>query len=258
MASKQVEDDVKRAREIAEAARTHAPEVARRVTADYKDQKIKGAPDEAALRSLLLADATLLEQRSAKLLETDNALAQELGDDPPYFKTRDETRAELRNGMVALRSSLLTNCGAGAVSAAGFAGETPEEPAALARLTRTVVASLEKKPPKATARGVKFNAREASSGLGELADQLEKALNDIRREKREEQGARSARDEAWMAFDRQVAVSALLFEGLFRRAGLADLADRLVPMRRASRSSGSTQESSGEEGETPPSGGASP
>ena len=123
---------------------------------------------------------------------------------------------------------------------------------------RTVVALLENNPPKATARGVKFNAREASSGLGELAERLDKALNDIRREKREEQGARSARDEAWMAFDRQVSVSALLFEGLFRRAGLSDLADRLVPMRRASRSSGSTPANADEGGETPPSGGTSP
>ena len=129
--------------------------------------------------------------------------------------------------------SLRTICDPEAVTAAGFVGNTPEDEEGLVRLGYAVFKNLRADAPKARSRKSRFNTQEATEGLDARAERLKVAAAAVTREKREEQGMRAERDAAWAEFDRQVRASALGLEALFRQAGMDDLADRLVPTRRA-------------------------
>src|SRR5690242_16627396 len=96
MASKQVEDEVHRARDIAQAGRTNADEVARRTLTVFKAAKVRDTADEATIRASIVAPCALLEFHCDALLKADDALTKELGDDAPFLEKRDRLWDEIR------------------------------------------------------------------------------------------------------------------------------------------------------------------
>lgn len=229
MSSKQVLDEGKTADALIQAARTHAPEIAARRAAQYAAAKLKGAPGAAAIEAQILLDAALLEHALDALRRADATLAAELGDDAGVFAARDLHAANVRAALVEFRDLVLANCGDAAVAALGFVGETPRDPAALEALGASVGAKVEAAPPRSQKRGVRFDARAALEGLDAEAAALARANAAVRKEKREEQGARAKRDEAWGAFNRERVAVGRSLEAQLRAVGLDDLADRLLP-----------------------------
>jgi hypothetical protein len=135
----------------------------------------------------------------------------------------------VRQIVVDFREAVQTNCGAVAVRELGFAGDTPRDPVALEKLAEAVIAKVEKHPPRANRKGVRFDARAALEGLDAEVRALAKANADVLREKREEQSARSRRDRAWTDFDREHTATVNALDARFRSVGLDDLADRITP-----------------------------
>ncbi|MDB4928725.1 MAG: hypothetical protein JWM10_1209, partial [Myxococcaceae bacterium] len=78
-------------------------------------------------------------------------------------------------------------------------------------------------------RGVRFDASAALEGVGADVSALASANAAVRKEKREEQAARSRRDEAWTEFSRERVSAARALDAQLRAVGLDDLADRLLP-----------------------------
>ena len=100
---------------------------------------------------------------------------------------------------------------------------------ALETLGSSVLAGVEKSPPRSQRRGVRFDAKAALEGVAADVAALASANAAVRKEKREEQAARSRRDEAWNAFSRERVSAARSLDAQLRAVGLDDLADRLLP-----------------------------
>lgn len=233
MGSKLVFDDGKIADSVAEATRTHAKEIGKRRAQQYVSAGVKHAPGAAEIEAAVLADAAVLEQRRETLREADRELERELGDDAAVFAARDVAAESVRVALVDVRELVQTNCGDVAVREAGFVGNTPRDPVALEELGATVHGNITKKPPKATRKGVRFDAKVAVEGLDVQVAALAKANADVRREKREEQAARQLRDEAWTSFERELSSATARLDAGLRAVGLDNLADRIVRSSRA-------------------------
>jgi hypothetical protein len=83
--------------------------------------------------------------------------------------------------------------------------------------------------PRSQKRGVRFDAHAALEGVAADVAALVDANAAVRKEKREEQAARSRRDEAWAEFSRERVSAARSLDAQLRAVGLDDLADRLLP-----------------------------
>ncbi len=233
MGSKQVLDEGKLADQLVEAGRTHAKEIAKRRAARYAADGVEHAPPAAVIEAAVLADAEVLHKRRVELRDAERALVAELGDDAAVFSARDVAAEAVRATLVEVRDSVQTNCGDVAVREAGYVGNTPRDAVALEEVGTTVFGNLTKKPPKATRRGVRFDAKAAVEGLDTQVTALATANADVLREKREEQAARQRRDAAWTAFEREFSSSKSRLDAELRAVGLDDLADRLVRSSRA-------------------------
>ena len=196
------------------------------------------------IEGAVLADAELLERRCAGLRAANRELERELSDDAAVLAARDAAAESVRVTLVDVRELVQTNCGDVALREAGFVGNTPRDPAALEELGATVHDNLTKKPPKSMRKGVRFDAKAAVEGLDAQVAALATANGDVRREKREEQGARQRRDEAWTAFERELSSATARLDANLRAIGLDDLADRLVRSSRAA--SGGSEEGDGQ------------
>jgi hypothetical protein len=168
MGSKQVLDDGKRADGVIESARTNAKEIATRRAAQYVTLGIKHAPTAATIEAEVLADADALSARRDALRGANKALEAELGDDVAVLAERDRAAGAVRGILVEFRSLVQPNCGDAAVVEVGFAGDTPRDPVALEALGGTVHEKVARHPPKATRRGVRFDAKAAIEGLKQL------------------------------------------------------------------------------------------
>jgi hypothetical protein len=227
--SKQVIDDGKVADSLIEAARTSAVEIATRRHAQFIALGMKGAPSAASIEALILTDAAVLEARRTELADADAALEKELGDDAEVLTRRELHAEEVRSALVEFRDVVQTACGASVVRSLGFVGETPREPVALETLGTAVAKEVAANPPRSSKRGVKLDAKALLEGFAEKVSALRQANADLRREKREEHLARARRDEAWSAFERDLATTASILDGQLRAVGLAHVADRLIP-----------------------------
>lgn len=234
MGSKQVMDEGKLADSLIDAARTSAREIGVRRAAQYRAAGEEG-PTPAKIEAQVLLDARMVEALRVKLKQADDALDDELGDDAAVLAARDASAARVRTTLVDFREAVATNCGDVAVTALGFAGETPRDPVALEQLGAAVLRKVGTAPPKATRKGVRFDAKAALEGFDDAVEALAKANADARREKREEQLARARREETWQAFDRELASMQKRLDADLRAVGLDDVADRLVASSRAAR-----------------------
>ncbi len=229
MSSKQVLEDGKTADGLIEAARTHAPDIAARRAAQYAAARLRGAPAAAEIESQIRLDAAMLAASLTALRRTEEALAVELGDDAAVFAARDRHAVGVRSALVTFREVVFANCGGDTVTALGFVGETPRDPVALETLGAAVLAIAERSPPRSQRRGVRFDAALALEGVAADVAALANANASVRKEKREEQAARSRRDEAWSIFNRERVSAARSLDAQLRAVGLDDLADRLLP-----------------------------
>lgn len=233
MSSKQVLDDQKVSDSLIEAARTNAAEIGRRRAARFAELGLKGAPGAEAIAAVVLADAHALEVLQRRLVAADQELAKELSDDAAPLAERDASAADVRALLVDFRNGAQAICGDVAVRAMGFVGDTPRDPVALLALAEAVMTSVAKAPPRATRKGVKYDAHAAIEELPALHKTLKKANAAVLREKREEQTARAARDEAWAAFDQAHKLTYASLDAALRAAGMTDIADRLRASERA-------------------------
>ena len=229
MGSKQVLDEGKQADLLVQAVRTNAAELAQKRAAQYAAAGLKNAPGATALEAVLLADASLLEKVHESLRRADKRLGDELGDDAAVFKARDDSAAAARAILVEFRDLVQTNCGAVAVREVGFLGDTPRDPSALEALGKDVLQKVEASPPRSAKKGVRFDARASLEGLAGEIKTLAKANADVRREKREEQAARAARDAEWDLFTREVSSAQRILDGRLRAVSLDAIADRITP-----------------------------
>lgn len=185
--------------------------------------------------SALIAGLTNALARAADELETkQRTLETELADDAAPRQTRDAVAQDLYDRVVTFRAVVEAVCGPGAVRSLGFGGTTPRDPTQLLSLTRAMLANASRTRLKPTQPGISFDVRRATEGMEQLCDQLERALQAVRKEDKEADAALIARDQAQEQLDQRRMAIATLLEQFCLLAGMDELSQRVRPTNRRS------------------------
>lgn len=223
---------IKLANDVRAFADTNAERIAKRVSEDVAS----GAPRALkipAIGSLLALLADTVARSLAAVEEAETHVDAEAADLPPVYAQRDAQTEKLRGRLVKLRDGLRVAAGANAVRKAGFIGDTPEDPEALARVAKTVVGALKEQPPTMD-EDVKLDLPKLTRGVSDLADELLVTIASVRAEGRELQAARVDRDRKLEVAARQLRGLAVVLEGLCVFAGEDALGERIRPATRKS------------------------
>jgi len=229
--SKMVSDRAVIARTVRSALNIHGPEVAPEL------EKLlfpDGTPGKLTVAEFVQALGDSLGRYVAALTAADSNHSVELADDDGYRIQRDERLAEHRNFFSSLRDLVIRNYSQTVATAYGLTVTLPEDPQQLLTLTRNTVKALRERPLVELPRNksLKLDPSAAADDLEEHAKALEKALDDVERERREAQVTQSAKDALmgrWAVVYPGIADSAA---ALFSLAGRPELADRIRPTAR--------------------------
>lgn len=237
MPSKEVTDRQKDARAVLAAAETHGAAAARAFAAELQPYLRAGesAPDLTLLFTLV---ARRLEASLSTLVTADEAHTLELGDDAIPRQKRDEAAAALRQLAIEIRDQVVSVHGDAALDPLSVRGDTPTDPVALAEWCRTFAKQLRAATvtlPQRLRRTASIDRTAMAEELEGALGPLDRALAAVAREKREAEATQAAKSAAAERYDLTFSQSAGLYASVFRVAGLADLADRVRPVRRAAR-----------------------
>lgn len=247
--SEQLQNRARVSEKVVASARTHGAKIA----ADLAQQAIavEGAATPAtadAFKAVIFALANGLEHTTNGLRQAEQAVAAEKADDGPIRQKRDEATISLIALLVRLRSTLEDQMGVDGLRRYGLAGETPRVPRKVVEEAQNVAQLLEKAPIKLSSPfGTSFDSAIAAQTLVAHATALDGLIADDDREARELEDAFAKRDRAVAAWLDVYQGTASALEGLYRRAGWKELADKVRPTARKVRG----EEAEAEIAETP-------
>jgi hypothetical protein len=227
----QLQNRVRVSDKVVASARTHGAKIA----AILADQAIlvEGAATPAkaeAFKAVIYALANGLEHSTKTMRESEQAVAAEKADDPPIRTKRDDATTELAGILIRLRSTIEDHLGADGLKTYGLTGETSRVPRKVSEQAQNVAQLLEKKPIKITSPfGASFDSAIAAGTLNGKANALDGLIADDDREARELEDAYALRDRAVAAWSDAYQGTASALEGLYRRAGWKELAEKVRP-----------------------------
>lgn len=245
--SKAVSDRMAITRTLTSALEVHGAEVATALDAALFPE---GAPANCDVRVLLLALQGYAQRALDEVVAKDQAHAVELADDGEPRQAREASRGALRECMIGIRSTLEGVYGGRILGAYGLTGETPIDADALVHSASTTEDLLRNRPltEQPLRLGVTVDAIALANELHGRIGALRTALGDVRREEREAQVTREARNASLLKWNWTYQGLADVTTGLFEVAGHAALADRVRPTAR--RRAGMTEEADTEENGT--------
>jgi hypothetical protein len=246
--SKVVSDRVAITRTLTWAIEVHGAEVATAIEAALFPN---GAPANCDVRVFLAALRAHAQRAADDVASKDQVHAMELADDAAPRQARETARAALRESIIGIRATLEGVYGPTILSAYGLTGETPTDADELLHMASTTEELLRNRPltDKPLRIGIAVDPKAIADDLkGRIAD-LRAALGDVRREEREAQLTREARNAALTAWTTSYQGVADTVTGLFELAGKSALADRVRPTAR--RRAGMTEDADMEPANTP-------
>ena len=229
--SRMVADRATITRTVTAAVGHHGPEVA---PALEKALFPGGAPQNLTIAAVLGALGALLDNAMKSLVKTDQAHAAELADDPGFRSAREDRIVEIRDFFATLRTNMQRNYGEDVPALYGLGPVLPEEAPELIVLAANVEKQLRERPlteaPKK--QSLKVDPIAAADDLKACAEELQTALDDVERERREAQLTQSAKNEAIHEWGTKYSGVADGVAALFLLAGRPDLADLVRPTAR--------------------------
>jgi uncharacterized protein YqgV (UPF0045/DUF77 family) len=232
--SVQVQNKLSVADKVIASARTHGPKVAAIIAERAK--AVQGPATKAtveAVGAVIDAVADNVAYANAILRDAEIKYFGEKADDPPIRAARDNSVVDIAGMLAQLRTHIEGTLGASAPNKYGLTGDIPRTPHKLVSYTQNVTKQLDQYPQQVTtALGVSFNTAPASTALKSKLNELVALVNDDNREARELEEAQMERNRAAVAWSDAYQGAASTFEGLYRTAGYAELADRVRPTQR--------------------------
>jgi hypothetical protein len=158
----------------------------------------------------------------------------EMADDTAPREAREAARTVLRESIIGIRGTLEGVYGGSISRAYGLAGETPIEADELLHMATTAeellrTRALTEKPLRI---GISVDLKAIADDLKERITELRSALGDVRREEREAQLTREARNAALIAWNTSYQGIADVVTGILELAGQSALAERVRPTAR--------------------------
>lgn len=226
--SKLIADRMAILRTVRTALQVHGPEVVPEI------EKLvfpDGVPQNLTVQGFVAAVEKTLERYGDALLAADEQHAAELADDGGFRADRDARIHDVRNYLSSLRDLLSANYGAEVAAAYGLSGAVTEDAQHLLNTSKNTAKLLRSRPLTEGPRNksLKIDPLLAADDLDEHNAALQKALNDIEREKREAQMTLSAKDAQVARWPIVYSGSADVVAALFVLGGRPELAEKVRP-----------------------------
>jgi hypothetical protein len=188
-----------------------------------------GVPDQLTFVMLIAALGAASDRAHAATADADLALSEELSDDTEARDARDGAHDNLGVALQRAKGAAIAGWGQRGAERLGLAtiSDDGDQRIMQARASSSLftTASLE-------APAIPIDRAQLATQLTEAADRLEEALTSVKREEREAQAARSARDTADAKARRVYTGFADAFAGFAYAVGLDDVAARVKPTAR--------------------------
>ncbi|MGM0557089.1 MAG: hypothetical protein ACQEVA_11970 [Myxococcota bacterium] len=193
-----------------------------------------GGLDEAEWTKVLAGQRDDIVAANESLYAAEAKLAKERADDGRWRIERDEAALEMYGGIVRARTLVESSDNAD-TTRFGMPGTTPQVASNLLPYARNAVESLRDMAEPLGTLGASIASEAIADDLQPSLDRLRAAVEAMDAEERQAEAAIVARDVALDDWERIYRAVARVLEGLYRRAGEDELADRIRPtMRRAS------------------------
>ncbi|MEL6179698.1 MAG: hypothetical protein AAFS10_12135 [Myxococcota bacterium] len=184
----------------------------------------------SAFDAMAAFQSQAVEDALERLRSTEIKLASELGEDQLGRDERDEHNDALVDTLRYVRNRCLNDLERSEVNTLGFTKAVPTSHSALPNYAANAVAQLRKEERAITPRlGDPYTTTALAALVEAELSVYNTALAKLSKEERETQGARLARDEAVEHFERTSYAAAAILEGIFRQAGMGEIADRIRP-----------------------------
>ncbi len=247
----QLQNRVRVSEKVVASARTHGPKISSLLAAQAIEVEGPSTPaTENAFKSVIFALANGLEHSTKAMRDSEQAVAAEKADDAPIRTRRDVATGNLADMLIRLRSTVEDHLGEDGLKTYGLTGETSRVPRKVFEQAQHVAHLLEKTPVRLTSPfGTSFDSAIAAAALIAQATALDGLIADDDREARELENAYALRDRAVAAWSETYQGTAAALEGLYRRAGWKELAEKVRPTVRKVRGEESGVEVEGGTGE---------
>jgi len=248
--SEQLQNRILGSEKVVASARTHGSNIAKELAQQAIEVEGPATPaTKNAFEAVIFSLGNGLEHSTNIMRLAEQAVAAEKADDGPVRQKRDDAMGELITLLTRIRSTIEDQLGAVGLTQYGLAGETSRVPRKVVEQVRNVVQLFEKTPVKlASPFGASFDSAIAVQVLTTKATALDGLMMDDDREARELEDAFAKRDRAVAAWSDVYQGTASALEGLFRRAGWKELAEKVRPTARKVRG----EEAEAEGTEAPP------
>lgn len=245
----QIQNQLSVAEKVIASAKTHGPSMSILLAARAKEVQGDGTKATVeAFEAVFSALADGLAKSNSDLRDAEMGYFAEKADDAPIRAARDAAVSDLCAMLAQLRGNIEGTLGPQDAIKYGLVGDVPRVPHKLVTYTKNVVKQLEDHPQKTTtALGASFDTAPAAAAVKNKLQALATHVDDDNREARELEQAQLKRNRAAEAWSDAYQGAATTFEGLYRAAGHAELADKVRPTLRKMRG-----EDPGEEVEAPP------
>ncbi len=230
----QLQNRVRVSDKVVASARTHGVKIASILAEQAITVEGPATPATVdAFKGVIFALANGLEFCLNAMRNAEQTVASEKADDAPIRTKRDNAAADVAGLLVRLRSTIEDHLGADGLQTYGLAGETSRVPRKILEQVQNVVQLLEKTPIQLTSPfGASFNSAAAVSSLKAKAMVLDSLIGSDDREARELEDAHALRDRAVVEWSDAYQGTATALEGLYRRAGWKELAEKVRPTAR--------------------------
>ncbi|TKC98450.1 hypothetical protein [Polyangium fumosum] len=229
--SRMVADRVAITNTVVAAIQIHGPSVAPALDALLFPN---GVPPGMTMGHVVTALGQLLGRITTSLVEADQVHTNELADDDGYRKRREQTIADLRGQLFALRTAFTNNYDVSVAAAYGLAVALPDDNQSLIHTAGSVEKLLRTRPliEKPKMKGLTIDPLLTADDLKAAADAMQSALGDVERERREAQATLDKKNTELETWGRRYPAIADLASLLFVLADRQALADRVKPTAR--------------------------
>lgn len=183
-----------------------------------------------AIRTNVLFYCDLLERLTLDFEAAENELSRELGEDIMARDARTQASEQLTRLLTGCRTRVRENLGESAMRQYRLHETSPHGRESLRLYGAAVLALLERYPRTVTDMfDNTFSTADLVAKLSPAVAAMQTGLDEVAREKRETQLARTARNRTEERFHTSLVNVASILEGHFRMAGLDEQADRVRP-----------------------------
>ncbi len=225
--SRRVSNQLKTGSHVASALTVHAKHLAKQLAPRFPEF------DHTTLENMVRAFAARLLEANQKLQSTEQAYFAEQADDPAVRSLREEKQAQAVETWDFVVSRITYAEGPNSPRHYGLRQAKPSAPDQLANVMLATASRLrESTDPFVDRLGMTTAPVVLADLLQQAAQELNTALDHVRRESRELQNALIQRDEAVDAWRQTYQAIAQFAEALFRLAGSIRMAEYVRPTQR--------------------------